>query len=105
MEHGGDSAQAGDAWAVQRWEAAGVTLSVTRAAVVAGNAAAPLMTQETRRFCVFDHQESTFHALTSLARNSMMVAGFFFLSLFRVLAVFFKGEVIEFAVDDLFQAI
>lgn len=78
MEHGGESAQAGDASAAQRREATGVTLSVARAAVVAGNAAAPLMTQETRRLCVFDHQESTFHALTSLARNSIMVAGFFF---------------------------
>lgn len=63
----------------RRQEATGVTLSVARAAaVVAGNAAAPLMTRETRRLCVLDHRESTFHALTSLARNSIMVAGFFF---------------------------
>lgn len=81
MDRGGESARrAGDASAAQRREATGVTLSVARAAAaaVAGNAAAPLMTRETRRLCVFDHRQSMFHALTSLARNSIMVAGFFF---------------------------
>lgn len=80
MDRGGESARrAGDASAAQRREATGVTLSVARAAAVAGNAAAaPLMTRETRRLCVFDHRKSTFHARTSLARNSIMVAGVFF---------------------------
>lgn len=61
MDRGGESARrAGDASAAQRREATGVALSVARAAAAAGNAAAPLMTRETRRLCVLDHREVNF---------------------------------------------
>lgn len=78
MKHGGESGRARDVTETLRrhsdrkqQEATGFTLSVTQAVVVAGNTA-PLMTQETGWLCMFEDQKSTFHALTSLVRNSMM---------------------------------